>query len=137
MADDSQSWYARRIAQSRGGTPQAYAPMPQYRGTPPQHQPTAALPLQPQPEQIPMDMLAPEQQWAAKLTAAARSAVQNGVAHRTDRMPCPNCGSNQFFSRATTNKRMPPPAPHCYNCGYNDGMFEQGLEASWAGAARG
>jgi hypothetical protein len=80
-------------------------------------------------------MLPPEVRWANKLTNAARNALSNGVAHKTDTHPCPQCGSPQYFSRATANKRMPPPAPHCYNCGYNDGMFDQGLESSWVTGA--
>lgn len=79
-------------------------------------------------------MLPIEMRWANKLTNAARNAVNHGKAHTTDTQPCPQCGSPQFFSRAGHNKRMPPPAPHCYNCGYNDGMFEQGLEGNWVGA---
>lgn len=132
MTADDQSWYARKIAQMRGQQApgqQAYRPMApsptpslQPRSEPVQYQ---------QPPQIPLEMLTPEQQWAVKLTEAARSAVMKGEAHRTDRDPCPRCGSNQYFSRVTTNKRMPPPAPHCYNCGYNDGMFDQGLASSW------
>lgn len=79
-------------------------------------------------------MLPPEMRWANKLTNAARNAISHGQAHKTDRDPCPQCGSPQYFSRANGSKRMPPPAPHCYNCGYNDGMFDQGLESSWVGA---
>lgn len=54
-----------------------------------------------------------------------------GKAHQVDKNPCPRCGSNQFYSRAHGIKRGPPPAPHCYNCGYNDGMFDQGLASTW------
>ena len=58
---------------------------------------------------------------------------RGGKAHQIDAQPCPNCGGNQFYSRTGHGvRRGPPPAPHCYNCGYN-GMFEQGLESSWAG----
>ena len=35
--------------------------------------------------------------------------------------PCPECGSNLFFSRTNTEgmpSRLPPPAPHCHDCGY-------------------
>lgn len=31
---------------------------------------------------------------------------------------CPNCGSLNYFSRATGVTRGPAPAPHCYDCGY-------------------
>jgi hypothetical protein len=82
-----------------------------------------------------MEMLPPEMQWAHKLVNAAKVAVTRGKAHTTDKDPCPQCGSPQYYSRAGGNKRMPPPAPHCYNCGYNDGMFDQGLESNWIAAA--
>lgn len=60
-------------------------------------------------------------------------AMQNwrgGPAHKTDPYPCPNCGSNNFSSRATSIMRGPPPAPHCFDCGFN-GLFEQGLQSTW------
>lgn len=55
---------------------------------------------------------------------------QGGPGHKADPDPCPDCGSNQYFSRAGKNSRLPPPAPHCYNCGYN-GLFSQGDAANW------
>lgn len=59
---------------------------------------------------------------------------KGGPGHRADPDPCPECGSNQYFSRAAKHSRLPPPAPHCYNCGFN-GLFEQGDPATW-GAER-
>jgi predicted nucleic-acid-binding Zn-ribbon protein len=55
---------------------------------------------------------------------------KGGPAAKTDPDPCPNCGSGQYFSRAI-GRRGPPPAPHCYNCGYNEGMFTQGEATTW------
>jgi hypothetical protein len=129
----SDSWYARALQRASGQQP---APQPRYAPAqaPTQwhdHRPLSTPQQQPA---VPDEMLPPEMRWAQKLTNAARNAITNGQAHKTDREPCPQCGSPQYFSRATTNKRMPPPAPHCYNCGYNDGMFDQGLESSWVGA---
>lgn len=138
MSNDS--WYSRAL-QRASGQPSAAAPQQQARYAPqaqPQygqgHSQLSTPGVQQQPMAIPDEMMPAEMRWANKLVGAARNALQRGVAHRTDVEPCPQCGSNQFFSRGTTNKRMPPPAPHCYNCGYNDGMFEQGLESSWVGA---
>ena len=56
---------------------------------------------------------------------------RGGEGHRTNPNACPRCGGNQFFDHVAVSKRGPTPAPHCYNCGYNDGMFEQGLPTSW------
>jgi len=55
---------------------------------------------------------------------------KGGPGAKTDPDPCPNCGGNQYFSRAVSKRSMPP-APHCYNCGYNDGMFIQGEATTW------
>lgn len=133
----SDSWYARALQRASGQQPSA----PQARYSQPTaptqwsgHIQVSQTPQQPQAPQIPDEMLPPEMRWANKLVGAARNALSNGPAHRQDTQPCPQCGSPQYFSRAKSNKRMPPPAPHCYNCGYNDGMFDQGLESSWVGA---
>jgi hypothetical protein len=56
---------------------------------------------------------------------------KGGQAHRVDTQPCPQCGSGQYFSRANGMSRLPPPAPHCYNCGYNGGLFDQGQPETW------
>jgi hypothetical protein len=56
-----------------------------------------------------------------------------GVGGRLNPDPCPNCGANLFYDNLGKNRRGPPPAPHCFTCGYN-GLFEQGLESSWQGA---
>jgi predicted RNA-binding Zn-ribbon protein involved in translation (DUF1610 family) len=56
---------------------------------------------------------------------------KGGQAHRIDTQPCPQCGSGQFYSRRQQHSRLPPPAPHCYNCGYNGGLFEQGDPSTW------
>jgi hypothetical protein len=59
--------------------------------------------------------------------------VHGGPAHKIDREPCPQCGSNHFYSRTNGKaQRGPAPAPHCFDCGYN-GMFDQGLESTWSG----
>ena len=57
---------------------------------------------------------------------------RGGKAHRVDREPCPECGSDQYYSRTEGARRGPPPAPHCFQCGYN-GLFTQGLQATWQG----
>lgn len=77
-----------------------------------------------------------QQQVALERTTIANLYEQagkwrGGPGAKANPNPCPQCGSNQFFSRAGVSKRLPPPAPHCYNCGYNDGMFEQGLASAW------
>jgi hypothetical protein len=56
---------------------------------------------------------------------------KGGQAHKVDRQPCPQCGSPQFYSRTQGIRRGPPPAPHCYNCGYNGGLFDQGDPTMW------
>ena len=116
---DNSAWYQRKLM-SRGQQPA------------PQRQPLQ--PIQPQQQQqfvqfqrqadpnIPVtvhnfwDMM---QHW------------RGGKAHKIDREPCPECGSDQYYSRTGDGpRRGPPPAPHCFSCGYN-GLFQQGLPTSW------
>ena len=56
---------------------------------------------------------------------------RGGPAAKANPDPCPQCGGNQYFANIQVSKRGPQPAGHCYNCGYNDGMFQQGLASSW------
>jgi hypothetical protein len=62
----------------------------------------------------------------------AMQTWRGGKAHKIDSEPCPECGSPNFYSRTDGARRGPPPAPHCFACGYN-GMFQQGLMTSWQG----
>lgn len=107
--------------------PQAYAqPQPQI----------SYVPQQPQQQQLPVTQQVPHQPEAPQHVTMdnlfdAMKFWRGGPAAKTDPDPCPNCGSNQFFSRSTGSRRGPPPAPHCYNCGFNDGMFTQGEATSW------
>ena len=57
-----------------------------------------------------------------------------GKGARLNPDPCPNCGGTLFYDDLGLKRRGPPPAPHCFNCGYN-GLFEQGLEGNWQSAA--
>lgn len=117
-------WYARRLARARSEAPaprqqpQAYAPAYRQQAPPPGYMPRPA----PESVRTTIDNLWGQMQ-----------AWRGGAAHRIDPHPCPNCGGNQYFSRTGAEvRRGPPPAPHCFDCGYN-GMFEQGLAASWNG----
>jgi hypothetical protein len=138
---DSQSWYARRFAQMRGEqapplqarSPQQYNYPQQYPQQPPQQ---PQYPVQGYPQQQapgwPQQQQAPLQQPPVTIENlwGAMHQWRGGPAHKIDREPCPQCGSNQYFSRAVS-KHGPPPAPHCYNCGYNDGLFTQGEPTTW------
>lgn len=63
----------------------------------------------------------------------AMQVWRGGKAHKVDAYPCPNCGSDKFYSRTGAEaRRGPAPAPHCFECGYN-GLFDQGLASTWQG----
>lgn len=118
-------WYQRRMARHRAEQqpfrPQPHTPVSRYYGTAPQAR--AALPQQP--ETPPQGMTNIQNLWMMM------QQWRGGKAHKVDAEPCPECGSNQYYSRTGAEvRRGPPPAPHCYNCGYN-GMFTQGLATSW------
>jgi len=107
-------------------------PFPQYREPQyPQQQPQYPQPLSYQPEQP----VQPPQVTMDNLYAAA-GHWRGGPAAKTNPDPCPNCGGNQWFQNLSVSTRGPAPAGHCYNCGYNGGMFTQGDQANWAAAAQ-
>lgn len=84
-------------------------------------------------QQVPQEPQAPPEVTMDNLFHAMKF-WKGGPGAKADPNPCPNCGSNQFFSRAA-GKRGPPPAPHCYNCGYNDNLFTQGEATTWGMSA--
>ena len=120
---DTSSWYKRKLASARSG-----APMPSTRQQP--AQPQQFVPFQRQqldmfnqPVREPINI---HNLWGAMQT------WQGGKAHRIDNEPCPECGSDKYYSRTEGARRGPPPAPHCFACGYN-GLFTQGLQTTWQG----
>src|SRR4051794_19979841 len=112
-------WYARRLARARTEAPQQ-RPQYQQQGPPAyqQQRPPPGYNPAPDPHSVPTtigNLWDQMQGW------------RGGKAHKVDPDPCPQCGSNQYFSRTGAEvRRGPAPAPHCFGCGYN-GMFEQGL----------
>ena len=98
--------------------------------------------LSPQPQQYPQQPQAPDamaKQGQASLSnllqvQQATGQAAPGPGARLNPDPCPGCGANLYYENLTKKRRGPPPAPHCFTCGYN-GLFEQGLESSWQGAA--
>jgi hypothetical protein len=144
---DNASWYQRKLAQVRQQNAPYQTQPPQARAQPQQQQQQYAYPPanptyttipQPQFGQLPHQQPAPPPQVPGDVTIDnlfdAMKFWKGGPGAKTDPDPCPNCGSNQYFSRAV-GKRGPPPAPHCYNCGYNDGMFTQGEATTWGATA--
>ena len=130
MAEDSSSWYARKMAQMRGAAPpfqQARQPVPQYQQPVQRYQenvqPPPAAPAAP-PETL-TELLDLQQHG---------QALGPGKGAKLNPDPCPNCGGNLFYADLGLKRRGPPPAPHCFTCGYNE-MFEQGLESNWQGGA--
>jgi hypothetical protein len=131
MPEDASSWYQRRLAQMRGTQPfQARAPIPQYpqpqQGYQQQFtQPRADPPQPPTPPETMTDLLDLQKHG---------QALKPGKGARLNPDPCPNCGGNLFYADLGLKRRGPPPAPHCFSCGYNE-LFEQGLESNWQGGA--
>lgn len=117
MSDSS--WYARKFGGQRQQPQQRPPPgyVPQQ-----QQQPEAFARFQPQ---VQPPKVTPENLWHAM------QEWRGGKAHKIDADPCPECGSSRYYSRTGEGTlRGPPPAPHCFDCGYN-GMFQQGLPTSW------
>lgn len=54
-----------------------------------------------------------------------------GEAHRMDgHLTCPKCGSKNVFSRSNGGVATKPPAPRCFECGWN-GIYTQADQSSW------
>jgi hypothetical protein len=134
----SDNWYARARARVSGQPVQPQVPQGRAQPVPQYPVQAYASPLQqvaPVPAAYaPQQQAGPqtaEQAWANKLAGAALNS--EGEGHRTNRTPCPKCGGDHYFVNMQTSKRSPSPSPRCFDCGYNDGMFEQGMQSSWAG----
>ena len=134
MAEDSSSWYARKLSQMRG-VPQPQSvqrtPVQQYQQPVPQYQ-------QP-PQQVDHYHPIEPGQTPETLTEfldmqAHGQGPKQGKGARLNPEPCPGCGGNLFYADLGMKRRGPPPAPRCFTCGYNE-LFEQGLEANWQGGS--
>jgi len=127
MPEDNASWYARKLGQARQ---QPYGqPVPQYQQPVPQYEqqyqqnPLPAGP--PPPPETMSELLAMQGQGVGP---------KQGRGAKLNPDPCPNCGGALFFHDLGKKSRGPAPAPHCFNCGYNE-LFEQGLESTWQSGA--
>lgn len=126
MADD---WYARRLGQQQ---PQARQhPIKEVRQSvsrtyPPvytqQRQPSDTAPEQdPSGEELTLHNF-----------VNMMGRWRGGKATKTEKTPCPECGSPHYFSRANSGGRNGAPAPHCFSCGYAGGLFPtQGDPTVW------
>lgn len=145
---DSSGWWAKKLGRDtqQQSPPQAYQGYPQAPQVP--QGPPNGYPQYPQQQNLPGHQQPPSrsnaaQDWASMTTeqrwgslTQMAGAWQGGKAAQVDRNPCPQCGSTQYFSRGAEGpSRLPPPAPHCYNCGYNGGLFQQGDPATWGATA--
>lgn len=120
MSDSS--WYARKFGGQRQ-QPQQRPPPGYVPGGYQQNQQVAQQQIAQQ--QAPPPPVTIDNLWGAMTT------WRGGKAHKIDSEPCPQCNSPRYYSRTGEGtRRGPPPAPHCFDCGYN-GMFEQGMASSW------
>jgi hypothetical protein len=134
----SDAWYQRAIARARSGSAPAPAAPQQQR-----YQPTPGIARweghtqlsQPTLQQGPAPQEKLQQASVSDLlhNQALTGKASPGIGGRLNPDPCPQCGKDLFYENLGKTRRGPPPAPHCFTCGYN-GMFEQGLEANWQGA---
>lgn len=138
MSNDS--WYQRAMARARGTEPpRQQQPVTWSNGS--NVNTTAAFVTTPN---VAMQFQAPspgppptgQKQAQASTSQLLRMQAETGSAspglgHQLNPNACPQCGNSLFYERLTRARRGPEPAPHCFTCGYN-GLFEQGLESSWA-----
>lgn len=130
MPEDNASWYQRKLAQVRGTTTQPFqgrAPVHRY------EQPVARYQEQFTP--APQGPAAPPETLSELLDLQQHGqGLKPGKGARLNPDPCPGCGGNLYYADLGLKRRGPPPAPHCFNCGYNE-LFEQGLESTWQGGS--
>ena len=124
-------WYARKLGRGAPAAPVAprtstpptgpapWAPQP-YQPTPQQGTPYQAQ----QPEVHESEVTPGEGSWFQQMAQRGAAGKNTPTKKAKEIYTCPNCGSNNFFTRASTASRGPAPAPLCTECGYN-GMFEQ------------
>jgi hypothetical protein len=114
--------------------PAAPPPGPAFRYQPPQQNmpPTGPPQRAPQPPQSPeSDEYDPEVPEGHTRFGTAMRKWRGGPAHKEGAVigDCPECGSRLYSQRAHgsgARVRGNPPAPHCFECGYN-GLFELGV----------
>lgn len=104
-------WIANKL---RGNAPPPVAPP--YTSWPPTSSPVyTPPPVQQQQPQPPADP-------NAKITALDAVRRFRGKASVNERERCPECGSNNYFTRKgqsmTTEHGVATPKPHCLDCGY-------------------
>lgn len=144
---DNSAWYQRALARARGQ--EAPRPQPQpaqvWNGTvtyptntngntyytyAPQTQPQTPVRQEPAPPPTGQKQESVSTTQLLQMQEATGRATP-GEGARLNPDPCPNCGAALFFEDLSGKKRRgPPPAPHCFTCGYN-GLFEQGQASSW------
>lgn len=122
----TQDWYARKLGLTQQQPQQRQQPWPPY--APPQQDYSQQFQPQQQPQEIP-----PNGQVTVENFVEMAGRWRGGMAHRTEKTPCPSCGSSRFFSRGNANSRSGAPSPHCFDCGYN-GLFTQGDPQTWGAA---
>jgi hypothetical protein len=113
--------------------PQTYAPQyPVQYSQPQQYTPQPQAPTRPQ--VVNTHQKYGEAKLSDLLSLQEQGKGQPGQGALENPDPCPGCGSPLFIENLPGGKkrRGPAPAPHCFSCGWN-GLFDQGLESSWAG----
>lgn len=136
----SDSWYARALDRARGAAPQQRVlqqPPPQQ--FVPQYPPQYSQPQQyaqqapTRPQAVNTQQKFGEASLSTLFQVQGAGQGQPGPGARDNPDPCPGCGSPLFIENLPGGKkrRGPAPAPHCFSCGWN-GLFDQGLESSWA-----
>ena len=109
-------WWAKKL----GNQPPARQPLPPL-----------APPAPPAPRWQP-ETPQPPAQITDENALDAAFTWKGGEGTRTETTPCPQCGSDLYFSRANsggmvTPRGMAAPAPRCYSCGFTPGHPMQGM----------
>ena len=119
---DTAAWLARKLAQQKANAPAKPASHPPVNNPGPEYGRNVIARQQMQPGVKPhFDSLGE--------ALASGYVPENSQAVKQELDRCPNCGSNNFFSRRAeskyTERGMASPSPHCFDCGYKSNLGNQ------------
>jgi len=127
---DASSWWARKLGQApevpvgqHSYAPTGYAPG--YVPAPAQVVPQPAW-AGPEVNEAPF-IEDPTVPGGKRLNWRSPGFLKGGQGNREETQRCPQCNSTNYFSlrqnsKVTQNGHVPP-APQCFNCSYNGGLF--------------
>lgn len=131
-------WYARKLGGAsapagRQGTPQVEQMLVRHTPAPPGYLPPGQAVVGYEDDETQPSVDAPAGQMRM---GDAIMRWRGGKGTKTETQSCPSCGGKNYFSRSSqakaTQNGLAPPAPTCFDCGFNGIYFPFGGDLSGA-----